>query len=106
MSGLSRIQRTHSREQPVQGCDSIHGQQGVSIEGVQMPGGIAGRRRFFACSIEIWVRPTGRWRTKLDDTLSDYGAQPQLVRVEVAPGSEFEACRAILHHDAGRSGLP
>ena len=79
-------------------------QSHLFVEAVQMPGEIAGRGKFFPCSVQTWDRQERRWHTALKDTLSNFGGKPHVLRIDIEPGGQLEVCRAILPHDAGRNG--
>lgn len=75
-----------------------------TLEAIQMPGGIVGSGRFFACGIEAWNSRRHKWVPLHPANPTDYGHHPNFVNVELKAGEQVDACSWLLPSQAGHAG--
>jgi hypothetical protein len=80
------------------------GKEPIRLNAVQMPGGYSGDGRFYPCYLQLWDRKKERWITHRLYEFYDGRATPNIVQVDVKPGTSLEVCNGLYPEQLGHVG--
>lgn len=80
------------------------GKKSIRLNAVQMPGGYSGDGRFYPCYLQLSDRKKQRWITHRLYEFYDGRATPNIVQVEIKPGTSLEVCNGLYPEQLGHAG--